>query len=151
MHSSVFNFVKDLNLKGKTLDVGSYNVNGCVREFFDDYVGVDMREGPNVDIITTANNLPFENETFDNVLCLEMLEHDARFWESIKEMYRVLKPNGSFVITTRSNGFPNHDYPYDYFRFSKDSLISLFEMVECKNISVLDDWEAPGVLGVATK
>jgi ubiquinone/menaquinone biosynthesis C-methylase UbiE len=110
-----------------------------------------MREGPNVDIVAFANNLPFYDEEFDNVLCLEMLEHDNRFWESIKEMYRVLKPGGTMVITTRSNGFPNHDYPYDYYRFSKEALIDLFNMVNLKNIRVEDDSQVPGVLGCGVK
>ena len=43
-------------LTGKNvLDIGSYNVNGCYRDIFEtkdiNYTGLDMEEGPNVDII----------------------------------------------------------------------------------------------------
>ena len=38
----------------KVLDVGSYNVNGCYKEIFTEYghryTGLDIENGPNVDI-----------------------------------------------------------------------------------------------------
>ena len=42
MTSLVKSFVSCIGLKGRTLDVGSYDVNGSAREFFTDYTGVDM-------------------------------------------------------------------------------------------------------------
>ncbi len=47
-------------------------------------------------------------------------------------MYRVLKPGGSLVLTTRFL-FPIHDAPHDYFRFTKYGLRYLlrrFEIVQ---------------------
>jgi hypothetical protein len=41
--------------KVRVLDVGSYDVNGSYRHLFDKskyhYTGLDMEEGPNVDIV----------------------------------------------------------------------------------------------------
>jgi len=51
-------------------------------------------------VIGTADALPFENESFDIVLCLETIEHlpDAR--TSAREMMRVLRSGGQVMITT---------------------------------------------------
>jgi SAM-dependent methyltransferase len=40
--------------------------------------------------------LPFENETFDVVLSFGVLEHVPNDLESLKEINRILKPNGLF-------------------------------------------------------
>jgi SAM-dependent methyltransferase len=127
MMPAILGFVRGLMLRGKTLDVGSFNVNGCVRPFFTDYIGVDMRQGPNVDMVMNAHHLEFPDATFDNVLCMEMLEHDDAFWVSVAELKRVLKPGGTLVITVPGIGFPKHDYPSDYWRFTAEALNVLFQ------------------------
>lgn len=150
MTPNVFNFVKSLNLTGKTLDVGAYNVNGCVRELFNDYIGFDMRPGPNVDDVGVSWYMPYSNNVFDNVVCLEMLEHDAAFWKSIKEMSRVLVPGGKLVITVPGIGFPRHDYPSDYWRFTGDA-IKLLLSEYCEDVNVVENRGDCSVYGYGTK
>ena len=122
MTPAVYEFANSFGLTGKTLDVGSFDVNGSVRELFADYTGVDMRAGPNVDVVADAHSLPFEWGTFDNVLCLEMLEHDPSPFETMKEIRRVLKSGGVLMVTVAGIGFPRHDYPCDYWRFTGDGM-----------------------------
>ena len=47
---------KDIEKKN-ILDIGSYNVNGTVRPIFEkgNYIGMDMFEGPNVDVVANFN------------------------------------------------------------------------------------------------
>lgn len=45
--------------------------------------------------------LPFESDTFDMVVSLEILEFTPRPRESLAEMVRVLRPGGWLVITNR--------------------------------------------------
>lgn len=131
MTQRVYEFVKNLELKGRILEVGSLDVNGNVKELFDNYTGVDMRPGKNVDVVAKANNLPFFNESFDHVLCLETLEHDDCFWKSILEMKRVLKKGGKLVITVPGIEFPKHEYPKDYWRFTKEAVeVLLQDLIE---------------------
>ena len=63
MTREVMEFVSGLGLEGRCLDVGSYDVNGSVRGLFvrarSGYVGVDMRNGPNVDVVAVSDALPF--------------------------------------------------------------------------------------------
>jgi len=130
MTVEVKQFVRDLGLSGKCLDVGSLDVNGCVRDLFADYTGLDMREGRNVDVVAEATAIPYPAETFDVVTCLEMLEHCARPFEAVAEMIRVLRPGGALVITVPGIGFPRHDYPNDYWRFTADGVRVLMDWLE---------------------
>jgi sialate O-acetylesterase len=52
------------------LDIGSFNVNGKPDAMGLDYVGLDMRAGPNVDIVCNAHRLPFGDAEFDGVVWL---------------------------------------------------------------------------------
>lgn len=130
MTPEVFEFVLKQavkhNIRGKVLDVGAYDVNGTIRPIFSDrkceYIGLDMRAGPNVDVVEKADAIPFADETFDCVTCTEMLEHDDAPFDSVGEMYRVLRKGGIIIITVPTIGFPRHDYPSDYWRFTGDGV-----------------------------
>lgn len=159
MHPTVAVWVKakidEHALSGDVLEVGSYDVNGSVRALFagGEYIGVDMREGPGVDQVAEAKALPFEEKRFDVVVSTEMLEHDATFWLSLPEMARVLRPGGHMLITARSTGFPIHDFPSDYYRFSPEGLAFLFELAGCDSVEIIPDPDplSPGVFGLAAK
>lgn len=126
--------VKKYPCKGSVLEVGSFDVNGNPRAHFSDkerfesYVGIDMREGPCVDKVMNVQALDFPDNTFGVIVDAERLEHDNRFWLSVKELYRVLKPGGHIVVTTRSwGGMHPHAYPHDYWRFMDSGLKDLLE------------------------
>src|SRR2546422_3537443 len=85
----------DLFRTKRVLEVGSYNINGSVREHFTlcDYTGVDWRPGPGVDVIALAHDMNFE-QPFDVVVSAQMLEHDPYWKDSIRAMVLQLKPDG---------------------------------------------------------
>ena len=161
MHESVMKFVKHvvskINLADKrVLEVGSYNVNGSVRELFKgaaEYIGVDSREGPGVDRVANAHALQyyFMPDYFDIVVSTEMLEHDPAFWLSMPEMGRVLKTGGHLILTARGNGFPLHEHPGDYWRFMPESFRLLFDLAGCNVELIKEDPQMPGVFGVGIK
>ena len=51
--------------------------------------------------VTTSDikNLPFNNNSFDIVICSEVLEHIHDQDAAIREVTRVLKPNGNLIIS----------------------------------------------------
>ena len=55
--------------------------------------------------VASISNLPFKDETFDMVLCTEVIEHVENQNKGFKEIYRVLKTDGLFVITTPNKIF----------------------------------------------
>jgi hypothetical protein len=137
--------------KGDVLEVGSFDVNGNPRHHFQDrerfptYIGVDMREGPCVDRVMNTQAMEFPDGSFDVIVDAERIEHDNRFWVTVKELFRVCRPGGYIIITTRSWGaFPPHDYPSDYWRFMDNGLRDLLEYAgfECLATAYGEHWEA---------
>ena len=106
----------------KIVDIGSYSVNGSVRPIFEKghYIGVDMSEGPNVDIVSNAHNLPFEDGEIDIIVSISCFEHDDMFWVTFLEMCRIVNNGGYIYINAPSNG-PYHGHPGDNWRFYLDS------------------------------
>jgi len=52
--------------------------------------------------IRLDEDLPFEDEFFDCITMLAVLEHIEKEQEILKEIHRVLKPNGNLIITVPS-------------------------------------------------
>lgn len=108
------------------LDVGSYDMYGSLKPIFNNsiYIGVDISEGPNVNVVIKPHELPFKDDYFDIVISSSCFEHDSMFWLTFNEMVRVLKPNGYMYICAPSSGH-YHGHPLDCWRFYKDSWIGL--------------------------
>ena len=91
---------------------------------FDDYVNVDMRELPGIDVVATVDDLPFEPGSVDEIFSSHTLEHFPQevlrrqllpYWESL------LKPGG--IITTiapdveaMSADYQRGEMPFEDFR-----------------------------------
>jgi len=50
-------------------------------------------------VVADATNLPFENEFFDFVAAMEVLEHIENHNQTLSEIFRVLKPLGFFMLS----------------------------------------------------
>jgi SAM-dependent methyltransferase len=94
----------------KVLDIGSLDINGNNRELFEtcDYIGLDVGEGPNVDIVCPGHLYNGENESFDVIISTEVFEHDMFYEKTIQNVMRMLKPGGLFIFTCAANGRPEH-------------------------------------------
>ena len=65
-----------------------------------DFVGLDLvRTGPQVTTIGDAVSLPLQNDSFDTLICIHVLEHVDDDRKTLSELYRVLKPGGSAIIS----------------------------------------------------
>lgn len=132
-HTSQQNFclaIRDVfpqHFKGvRVLDVGSLDINGNNRYLFMDceYTGIDLGEGPNVDVVCGAHE--FAGGPYDTIISTEMLEHDAHYRQSLLNMVQMLKPGGLMVLTCATTGREPHgtteqtpaDSPFtqDYYR-----------------------------------
>jgi SAM-dependent methyltransferase len=61
------------------------------------YLAVDLTS-PLADVLADVTNLPMEDESFDMVLCIHVLEHVLDDRAAIREIHRVLKPGGLAVL-----------------------------------------------------
>ncbi len=57
-------------------------------------------------IVAAAEQLPFDDETFDGVFLNEVLEHVDDEARTLNEIRRVLRPGGSLVLMSPSRIFP---------------------------------------------
>lgn len=89
------------------------------------YLRLDCDESAKPDILASAEAMPVFNEVIDTVVCIEVLEHVHRPQAVAEEIYRVLKPGGTCILSTRFI-HPYHPGPEDYYRFSSAALKDLF-------------------------
>jgi Methyltransferase domain len=77
-------------LRGVVLDVGcdAAPLRGLVAQP-DAYVGVDMRQDADVRLNLDAQDLPFDDGSFDTVVCTDVLEHLERCHHVFDELCRV--------------------------------------------------------------
>ncbi len=112
------------------LDVGSYDVNGSYKCYFKashfKYTGLDMADGPNVDIVPkdVYKWKEIKDNSYDVVISGQVLEHAEFFWVTVAEMVRVLRPGGLLCIVV-PRGFVRHRYPVDCYRFDADGMVAI--------------------------
>ena len=105
--------------RDKILNIGSGNTR-----LRDDMVNMDIAKHKDVDVLGDAHQLPFRNGSFDLVFCNAVLEHLKQPWVAANEMERVLLRNGVMLIQAPFLEAVHDEY--DYFRFTKAGLRSLF-------------------------
>lgn len=117
-------------------DVGSYDVNGTVRDLFEHcaYTGLDIAEGPGVDRVITLED--FGSEQYDVVISVSTLEHVEDMAQFARECIKITKPGGLLCIIAPHgmSGFDLHSHPLDCWRIWPDGMRWLFratEIIEC--------------------
>lgn len=157
MHYSVMEWAREalgpIDLDGaKVLDVGALDENGSLQPYLRsrgaEVTGVDMRPGPGVDVVAHAEDLLdlYEPLSFDLVVCTEMLEHADGWQEALHVMKRLVAPAGYLLVTTRGPGFPRHEFPNDYWRFTPTIMARALADMTCW---IASDPGAPGVFALA--
>jgi SAM-dependent methyltransferase len=117
-------FIEEIrsNPESLCLDVGAGLRHSC----FSNVVNTEIYPSISTDVLCVGEDLPFESEQFDYVICAAVLEHTRRPWEVAREICRVLKAGGKVLVD-----YPFlqsvHGYPHHYFNATPQGAISLFE------------------------
>jgi SAM-dependent methyltransferase len=90
-----------------------------------EYVGVDLVESPQTDLVGSIEQLPVEDDTFDIVLCIQVLEHVDDPPRAIRELHRVVRPGGRVLLSTHGTQ-AYHPSPADHWRWTHTGLERLF-------------------------
>jgi SAM-dependent methyltransferase len=83
------------------------------------YTGIDMTQNAagNVDVLAPIATIPLPADSFDLLLCTEVLEHVADTYGAFRELARLLRPGGRVILTTPFL-YPLHEEPYDFVRLT---------------------------------
>lgn len=93
---------------------------------------IDLHPYRAVSVVTDVQHLGFKENSFQAVICHQVLEHVPDSRAAIEEILRVLKPTGLAVITVPFY-FPFHASPHDFRRWTLPGLrasFSRFQEVE---------------------
>lgn len=93
------------------------------------------RYGVSIDFyVHSIDNLPFEDNTFDRVYCISVLEHmpPGKDENTIKEMSRVLKPKGRLIVSVDFSPKKIPQISYD-----KDDI---FKLIEVSGLRLLGEY-----------
>jgi SAM-dependent methyltransferase len=118
---------------GKSLlDVGAGQLQ--YKEYFlnvayksqDSCVGDEGWDYSRVDIVSEIYDMPVADESFDYVLCTQVLEHLKYPHQAFAEMSRVIRPGGLLFVTCPL-AWKEHQKPHDFFRYTRYALAMMAE------------------------
>lgn len=128
-----------INLNGKLLDIGCGTKpyrNICQ---VNEYIGLEIddegnRNHSHADVFYDGKTIPFDDNTFDSILPNQVFEHVFNPNDFLKEINRVTKTGGVFLMTVPFV-WDEHEQPYDYARYSSFGLKHIlsengFEIIE---------------------
>jgi SAM-dependent methyltransferase len=112
------------------------------------YIGLDIENSSIhdtsiADLTWDTKTIPTPDNIFDSAMATEVLEHCFEPTETLKEIYRVLKPGGFFFFTVPFL-WPLHETPYDAYRYTPFSLKHHLEKAGFDEIEIksLGGWHA---------
>lgn len=113
------------------LEIGSRARSGIVRKHqfgaSNNYTGMDILPGPNVDLVGDIHKLSqlVEKNSFDAIAGFSVIEHVAMPWKAAIEINKVLKTGGRCLLHTHQT-WPVHESPCDFWRYSEDTWRTIF-------------------------
>jgi SAM-dependent methyltransferase len=121
---------KSISPKQSILDLGAGELRykkyfeHCVYKSQDLCVGDDEWYFKNIDIKSSIYDVPVDSNSYDFILCTQVLEHLEFPEKAFAEFNRILKPGGKVFLTVPL-GQGEHQVPHDYFRYTRYGLKSL--------------------------
>jgi len=117
-------------LKGRVLDVGADNCN--LRNFLPagtEYIGIGLGDSVDIKIDFEKQRLPYEENSFDVVLCLDVLEHLNNLHEVFDQLCKITRkyliislPNPwvDFTGMLRSGYYKHTELPMKFYNLPID-------------------------------
>ena len=84
-----------------------------------------------------GREMPFDDASFNAVLCIEVLEHASDPLFLLEEIARVLQNDGRLVLTVPWSA-RRHHIPHDYHRFTRERLADLLSVADFFDVSITE-------------
>lgn len=155
IRKSIVNSLKSVlpDLKGSLIDIGCgkmpYKKYILENSDVDNYFGLDIENAIEYDVNIKPDfrwngiSMPFNDNSFDSAFGTEVLEHCPEPNIVLKEINRVLKPNGILFLTVpflwNLHETPNDEYRYTPFSLERHLRESGFKDI---NIKATGGWHA---------
>ncbi|MBL7057747.1 methyltransferase domain-containing protein [Patescibacteria group bacterium] len=116
------------------------------------YIGIDIDGGGHSDVAKSADEyfdgerIPFNNESFDVVICTQVLEHAVNPEILLDECYRVLREDGKIFLTMPFI-WNEHEVPYDFRRYTRYGHKKIFDQAGFKIEEIASTCGVFGVCG----
>lgn len=114
-----------------------------------EYIGVDLVDGPGVDLVLDLTSDFFAidqalgHKRFGTILCLSVLEHCAQPFRMAENLTRLLLPGGTICLSAPF-AWKYHDYPSDYWRFTHEGIKLLFHEIDFDDVACCSSTSRPG-------
>lgn len=134
----VFKSATRITLENRLINVLKKETRGNVLEIapqilaykkyvnYSNYATLDIKDGPGVNYVADIHDLKMISDSFDTIVMTEVLEHLYNPFLAVDQLYRICKPGGVVIASTRFV-FPYHEEPYDYFRYTIYGIGEIFK------------------------
>lgn len=125
-------------ISGKVLEIGTGSGYGIeiISPVADEFVTVDKFETSALEKIKGHDNVKFiqmnipplvglEDNSFDFAISFQVIEHIKKDHDFIKEIHRVLKPGGKFIVTTPNKTMSISRNPWHIREYKIEELTSM--------------------------
>jgi SAM-dependent methyltransferase len=90
--------------KGRILEIGAgeatFDRKGC------EYIGINVSRRGSPTVLGDGQALPFRDAAFDGVIATEVIEHVRHPYRLLREIRRVLRPDGHLLLSTPNVAIP---------------------------------------------
>ena len=132
-------FLKNINLKGKSIDFGTSNIGDTSYNFVNssqiNFISNKFNVKKNNYIKLDLNKKNFTNMYFNNLIVFNVLEHVYDIQNSVNELKKLMKKNSTIFISTPFI-YRFHAAPEDFYRFTKNFWIQNLRDNEFRGIKV---------------
>ena len=130
-----------VELSGQLIDLGSKSTKASYHrslKFREPYqiTFTDVKASePGIIELDLERSLPLSDESYDAVLCFNLLEHIFNFQAALQEIFRILKSGGRLIgsVPFLVNFHPD---PNDYFRYTHQALEQLMKQAGFSQVTI---------------
>ena len=88
-----------------------------------------------MDFVCSLDKIPKKDNSYDSIICVEVLEHVEFPQKVVNELHRVLKKNGTLYMTIPMM-WQLHQEPYNFFYFTKYGIESILKQSGFKEYKI---------------